>query len=283
MSTNTDDEPVFPKWSPKAAVAIWRDHWKEEHDRRLAHQEIIRDGIARGEIPPDQNIDELAVQWESEYGPSLAMMLWRCLSYEATKEVWTRIQDMDCSRRGVDPIAVTAMTCVRGYMGPIGTERKTRKEREKWIADTKAAAELLASLLDGSRLDGWLFNEYQRVYLGHIVNKSLSLGLQGIAENKEIKRNFDFFHSNLSHRLWRFSNLLRDFASGIEASAKEAVVLAKPGDPDARRAYFVKYLTEGFMFLFNAPMRKEVALLTGAAFECAISEREVRRLAPRVD
>jgi len=65
-----------------------------------------------------------------------------------------------------------------------------------------------------------------------------------------------------------------------EAWADWKSIIARPNDPNARRLYFIRSVTELFRRAYREPLRQSVAVLTNCLFDCAIDPSTVAKLAP---
>lgn len=260
----------FPGWAPPDVIAIWQD---AKNDLE-SHRNFTRDFIERekdvGEIPAVLDTDDLAVKWSME-SIELAQerLLCRLLTYDCMKDAWDSVK-----RNGINS-RTTALICRRAFFGPMGSEKKTPTEREKWLDDVQRTAEHLAKIILDSPLDDILIEKFWRASALSSVQIGLATGFGGKSLDNIIDTSTCFFP-----RPSKLSDLLLELSKNARDVAKKDLSLPKPGDPDAKRAYFVKTLTAYFDEACGKKLRSAVANFTSAAFLCEFGTRQVIRLAP---
>ncbi len=76
---------------------------------------------------------------------------------------------------------------------------------------------------------------------------------------------------------WR---LLEAYAKGAANWAEEEPLITQSGSPTAERLAFMRQLTAYFRDIYEKPLRKQVAVLTSAVFNCDMDANTVHKLAP---
>lgn len=174
-------------------------------------------------------------------------MLHRLLTYEGMQDVWSALR---LSKKPM-PETVFAGVAGRGFCGPQGEAGLTPAQHRVFLAEVSKQSAELAALLRGTDLDRMLVSR------------------------------LDLYRSDVGHAVWmRFSEILDSVASGARYHATASAGKRTHGK-DARRAYFVRYLTAFFREYLDGPRRALVAIATAAAFDDpSFTERQVIRLAP---
>lgn len=261
--------PTFPSWTPKSCIAIWEQAANElsEHEKRTL--EFVRKGQGEGRIPLEHDPEKLARSWvkeDFEYRQERA--IYRLLTNEDMRLAYSSL-----ARNGLS-IETTLAVCRVGLCGPTGSEKRTPVEREAWKCDVTAAALHLAKLIELSPLDEILVRQYKEVATDAIVSHAFAVGFSG--KEDHFPPQYKRFFPNPS----TLSGLLRKLAEDVETIVSQDMVMPRPGDRDASRAYFVRRLSEYFVSECGKPLRATVAKFASAAFDCEMSERAVVRLAP---
>lgn len=226
----------------------------------------------------------MIVAWRKNDEPLPSELFERLLSDQA-KDVWMAVGKQSATKQvgAIDPPSLLSDILIRACWGPMFDEQMTEAEFTKHRKRAAALAKDLALLTYGTDLDRWLG--------GHVLNLKMRATnderhRSAIAQiydgrNNAIKSYLDCMNGTVGHFLGRMSGVLNEFAKAIEADQQPVVSLPKPNDASARRVYFIKSATEACKFIFGKVMRREVATLTNAAFQCEITEREVRNHAPQ--
>jgi hypothetical protein len=79
----------------------------------------------------------------------------------------------------------------------------------------------------------------------------------------------------------RLEDVLATVVSGAERFAETETIIKKPNDPNAKRLYFLRTMTEKLSRTFRAPCRGVALALAGTFFDCSdLDEASVSKLAP---
>ena len=245
MNAKSNNElPRFPKWLPASAIACYQQHLLSK-DKRVA------------------------LKYDS-----VGMLLRLCTS-DDMKSLWLKLGGRDAIEGEIVRHGFLFLqVAVRGYFGPVGEQKLTPKQHEKWLKQIVETSTKLATLIRGAEFDRCMEERGQETYVRWLMAAKPSSRLQNIGppDVVEVKMN------NLSE-LVRFSNELTEFARRVPKLVPPPI--ARPNGPDARRAYFIRELTGYFVEYFGKPHRNLVTIATAAAFKDAtITERQVTRVAP---
>lgn len=276
MDGTRGNDPKFPSWVSDAAKTAWREARQREGcliESTKAYPSAVKN--VQG---------AMLLQWQEHSEPSPADLFLRLLT-DQVKSVWVAIKTNKTMARigNIGPEGLAASFCIRGCWGPMFEERMTRTKRKLHRQRVTKVANELADLLDGSDLDLWLSRYIHQLEMRILLDPERLVALAAIQSNRKAKLLSDAVDGTRQWFLSRMSGVLREFVKSIDHETVPAVSLAKPNDENARRMYFIKTMTSAFHFMFGKLMRREVAALASAAFECDMTEREVRRIAPRGD
>lgn len=263
------DKHSFQAWVPSACIEVWKEAVAELAKCESETTQFIKNEQEQGRIRNNLNPLTLAKAWVKD-GSEFAMerALYRFLTYENMRLAFAALDRKNVSA------AHTIRLCRVGLIGPTGSETKTPAERAAWLAKVKETALQLAELVELSDLDNVLVRNYQAAHAAALVFHSMADGLSG---NKNAgSRSYKMFFPKPAN----LSGFLRKFAEEADVTAGGDLVMDRPRDKDARRAYFVRSLTKFFRDECGMPLRAVVATFTSTAFDCEISERAIIRLAP---
>lgn len=218
--------------------------------------------------------------WQKD-GEPLPSELFERLLTDRAKVAWEAVGKRAATEQvgAIDPPSLLSHFLIRACWGPMFDEQMTKGEYTKHRKRAVALAEELALLIYGTNLDHWLSWHVASLEMSVTSDPKWRTALAALY-GSEAKGLVDALDGTRGWFLSRLSGVLHEFASAIKADQQPAVSLAKPNDANARRAYFVKSATEACSFIFGKLMRREVATFASVAFNCDMTEREVRRLAP---
>lgn len=267
----------FPKWVPAGAISAWKE--AAERDRRM-----IEASNSRSATGPKaaRTVQEAMIDAWRNVGDPLPSELFNRLLSDSAKVAWCAVGKQSTTKQvgAIDPLSLLSHLLIRACWGPMFDEQMTRAEYSKHRKRAKALAEELAQLIYGTKLDHWLSEHVANLEMMVADDPKWRPAWAALYGGSEAQGLVNALDSTRGWFLSRMSGVLREFAGAIEGDQQPAVSLSKPNDANARRAYFVKSATEACLFIFGKLMRREVATFASAAFNCDMTEREVRRLAP---
>lgn len=267
----------FPQWVPAGAVSAWQE--AAERERRM-----IEASKSRPTAGPKaaHTVQEAMIETWQKDGDLLPSEVFERLLTDQAKEAWESVSKQSATKQvgAIDPPSLLSHFLIRACWGPMFDEQMTKAEYTKHRKRAAALAEELALLIYGTNLDHWLSRHVTNLEMMVKSDPKWRPALATLYGNSEAKGLIDAVDGTRGWFLSRVSGVLHEFASAIEADQQPAVSLSKPNDTSARRAYFVKSATEACSFIFGKLMRREVATFASVAFDCDMTEREVRRLAP---
>ncbi len=268
----------IPQWVPAGAVSAWQE--AVERETRMIDASKSRPATGRGAT---HTVQEVMIEaWRKDGAPLPSDVFERLLTDQA-KDAWESVGKQSATKQvgTIDPPSLLSQFLIRACWGPMFDERMTKAEFTKHRKRAAALADELALLTYGTNLDIWLWRHVANLEMMVTTDPKWQPALAALYANSEAKGLIDAVGATRGWFLGRVSRVLDEFARAIEADQQPAVSLSKPNDASARRAYFVKCATEACSFIFGKLMRREVATFTSVAFDCSMTEREVRRLAPR--
>lgn len=267
----------FPQWVPVGAVSAWQE--AAERERRM-----IEASKSRPTTGPKaaHTVQEAMIEAWRKDGDPLPSEVFKHLLTDQAKEAWESVGKQSATKHvgAIDPPSLLSHFLIRACWGPMFDEQMTKAEYTKHRKRAAALAEELALLIYGTNLDHWLSRHVANLEMMVKTDPERQPALAALYGNSEAKGLVDAVDGTRGWFLSRVSGVLHEFARAIEADQQPAVSLSKPNDASARRAYFVKSATEACSFIFGKLMRREVATFASVAFDCDMTEREVRRLAP---
>lgn len=219
--------------------------------------------------------------WRKDSEPLPSELFERLLSDRA-KDAWEAVCKQSATKQvgAIDLPSLLSHFLIRACWGPMFDGQMTKSEYTKHRKRAAALAEELALLVYGTNLDSWLSRHVSNLEIMVASDPKRQPALAAIYGSSETKALNDALGATRGWFLSRMSRVLHEFAHAIKADQLPAVSLSKPNDANARRAYFIKSTTEACSLIFGKLMRREVATFASAAFDCDMTEREVRRLAP---
>lgn len=270
----------FPQWVPAGAVSAWQE--VAERERRM-----IEASKSRPTTGPKaaHTVQEAMIEaWRTDGEPLPSEVFERLLTDQA-KGAWESVGKQSATKQvgNIDPPSLLSHFLIRACWGPMFDEQMTKAEYTKHRKRAAALAEELAQLIYGTNLDSWLGRHVLNLKMWATNDERHRPAIEQIygGRNDAIKSYLDCRDGTVGHFLGRMSGVLYEFAKAIEADQQPVVSLPKPNDANARRVYFIKSATEACMLIFGKVMRREVTILTNAAFQCEITEREMRSHAPQ--
>lgn len=267
----------FPRWVSAGAISAW----KEAADLERSMIEASNSRPATGPRAARTIQEVMIYTWRNAREPLPSELFGRLLT-DSAKTAWCAVSKQSTAKQvgAIDSLSLLSHFLIRACWGPMFDERMTRAEYSKHRARAKALAEELAQLIYGTKLDHWLSQHVANLEMMVANDPKWRPALAARYGGCEANGLVDALDGTRGWFLSRMSRVLQEFASAIEGDQQPAVSLPKPNDANARRAYFVKSATEACLFIFGKLMRREVATFASAAFNCNMTEREVRRLAP---
>lgn len=267
----------FPQWVPAGAVSAWREAAEREFRMIGASESRPATGPKAAHTVQEAMIEA----WRKAVEPLPSEVFERLLADQA-KDAWESVGKQSATKQvgNIDPPSLLSHFLIRACWGPMFDEQMTKAEYTKHRKRAAALAEELALLIYGTNLDHWLSRHVANLEMMVTSDPKWRPALAALYGNNEAKGLIDAVGGTRGWFLSRVSGVLHEFARAIEADQQPAISLSKPNDASARRAYFVKSATEACCFIFGKLMRREVATFASVAFNCEITEREVRRLAP---
>lgn len=263
-----EKNPCFPSWAPKIGVMYWRQLELDkirhlENVSRFIGEEQKAGRIAErcntSTLVGDFSRDDFEVMW--------ADAVCRMLTSDGMRAAFCCLEE-----RKID-LHLLLLSAARGYLGPVGSERKAKRERDEWLANVTETAIKLASLIKQSPLDKCLTDKFQAAHANAIVKDCFRL----LAPDAQpVKSDYSAFFPKPS----TMSGLLLEFAENARQIASADRVMARPGDKEAKRAYFIRTVTDFLYKETGRPLRKVVAAMTSAAFDVEIEESQISRIAP---
>lgn len=256
------------KWVPAACIEYFEKIIKERNDHleRVSRSDDAavlagKYGETPLQIAAKLCFDDHEVLW--------ADAVTRVVTHEDMRNAFLSLE-----RYGVDVGLLMLFAC-RAFMGPIGLERKTPSLREKWVGEVISMSKNLAELIQHSPLDDILRRKHRSTEAKFVVFNAAISALSG-------EKPKDTQHSNKCFNQLPplLSELLLEVADGAQNIVNEQITMERPGDPKAKRAYFVRELTGFLRKQTDCPLRAVVAAFTSAVFDESIDVRQVNRLAP---
>ena len=239
----------FPDWAPPSVIKEW-----EEKEAELDAAQERYPNLERETDEVDLYI--------------------RLLTYEDMKDVWTKLKSYSFKPTHFS-ILVIEGTLIPDFrpdmLGP--------KEYDAWLADVRETALKLKSLIQYTDFDRIMEEKYLKRYrakvladifkhFGKLFQPGVTLENLGEPDHKSWPMLYPgTFAENLQ--------LLAD------AEPEQRVQLDKPKHKNARRTYFVRYLTEAMRKQTGMPLRTIVTKTTATVFEePLLTERQIIRMAP---
>ena len=177
---------------------------------------------------------------------------------------------------------------VMGYLGPDNPQAKlTAKDRQKWKADVAQTSQKLAALLSGSDLqsvsDERVFNLYKDLAWlidFHVTNREEAKVLKGALEDRVFESSFGFMWD--LERLTKINAASERFKSWHDLQYTyepfwPEIILKKPNDANAPRAYFIRYVTYCFLRLTDKAQIERVKRISDTFYN-EVDTKSVRGL-----
>lgn len=222
--------------------------------------------------------------------------VWK-LRYENDPDVTTLIQSSQyaeilrllamrqSSNFSKEPIEHTVASLVqRGLKGPDLSEKMTGSERRKLAASIVTAATTLRDSLKLLLVRESFPFEFQATFddfaCGVAMDRFETVGAWDEEEFDEDA--YDHSRYGAYHLLMEcFPETLAMVAQSAKWWAESERILKKPNDPNAKRLFFIRTVTQGLYYEFKTPMRAATMALTSIFFNCDdIDEAALSRLAP---
>jgi hypothetical protein len=230
-------EPKFPSWAPPEGIAQWREEVRAADERARSFDAYCRAMVesaskdARGAAAlkaANFPVARAALRTDLDRVPHLFQ---RLLTDPEMEAVWTFLAKAGTYACGIPHTVLFCAEVRRAWRGPVGEEQWTRGEREQWAKDVTNLAQELASRLQGTRADDFLWRRYSREWTAWTLRPGAP------AQSTE---------DGLAAFNWhpgQVSDLLRSIACRSETLLAPAL-LRRPGHSLARRAYFVRRLDD---------------------------------------
>jgi len=177
---------------------------------------------------------------------------------------------------------------VMGYLGPDNPQGKlTAKDRQKWKADVAQTSQKLAALLSGSDLqsvsDERVFNLYKDLAWlidFHVTNREEAKALKSALEDRVFESSLGFMWD--LERLTQVNAASEPFKSWHDLQYTyepfwPKIILKKPNDANAPRAYFIRYVTYCLLNLTNKAQIDRVKRLSDT-FYSEVDTKSIRGL-----
>jgi hypothetical protein len=208
---------------------------------------------------------------EEIYCRRAATLLQRLLTDERMRPVWEVLTKAGTYRRDISHSSIFAIVALRAWMGPFGEELWTPADREQWLRDVADLTEKLASKLEHTGAEDFLWRRYLSAKHSWDIRQAVAAGWRGEETPPERRYEFQWHPGNVS----AFLRSLGESAEKCLAPAR----LDRPRDPYARRAYFVRSMAEWCRKGLDG---SRVDLITPTAAvalaDDSIAERQVYRL-----
>lgn len=143
----------------------------------------------------------------------------------------------------------------------------------------RGAALRLAELIEDTRLDEYLWQDFKAAKLKAVFLSARTKGLQG--KDLEYNACIDLFKPRgLSEILRGIADEAEPLALNERPGGRLTPLLARPQAYHAQRQHFIETLTQFMRDHFDGPFRRVVAITASAAFDQEIDKRQVIRIAP---
>jgi len=256
----------IPRWAPDSVVTLWEE----------AKNETFQDVELYG------GASELTLEIEE--------LLFRIITNPNMKYAWEKVQNTAYKPKRqpkTDNAALIAMSTKIAFIGPSApSQRLTPKKREEFIEEATSLTNQLIRLVRNSELDRFHQREHWDRKAGEYVRKAAEIFRHGekyidCPTCKKYQSKFERWdRTEFSETLLAFQKMIPKLV-GQTFTGRDALFLPSPGHKDARRIYFVRYLTRECRQFFGQPLRRVVTDITNASYpDAPLDERTVIRLAP---
>lgn len=192
------------------------------------------------------------------------------LTHEDMRDVWRSLCKVK-AYKGASQAKLFALAVDLAWRGPHGESKWRPVEREKWIKEVAQLATALGQKLRGTGADNMLFSRYRSDYTEWLVLSTFAAALKIGGSPRNRSNDFKWTPPKLS-------DLLREVAQRAKDHLRPSV-LKKPGDRNARRAYFVRSLVAHCKQCLGGPRANLVAITAAVVLDdTTITERQVHRL-----
>lgn len=172
--------------------------------------------------------------------------------------------------------------CAEGIANFSGQQRFTQGERVAIATEVSDACNVVVDLLEKMDLAETVHYPDELKSIGSVIRNYCSANAFNPGQTEEEKKMYrEGFERGAFIALNKLGEILGALSVDAKNWGKMRPLVARPNKSNAARTYFIRHLTSYFIDEFNAPLRQQTLVLTGAFFDVSdLDASLISKLAP---